>query len=67
MPPLLSGTSQATQSRPVLAKRSTGARLIPDLRCAAPVGDRVRVRTCSPQLRRLMLYPVELRGRLGLR
>src|SRR3954447_403160 len=25
-------------------------------------GDRGRARTCTPQLRRLMLYPVELRG-----
>src|SRR3954452_25619985 len=25
-------------------------------------GDRGRARTCNPQLRRLMLYPVELRG-----
>jgi hypothetical protein len=27
-------------------------------------GDRGRARTCNPQLRRLMLYPVELRGQL---
>src|SRR3954464_15292790 len=25
-------------------------------------GDRGRARTCTPQLRRVMLYPVELRG-----
>ena len=29
-------------------------------------GDPGRTRTCNPQFRRLMLYPVELRGR-GLR
>ena len=28
-------------------------------------GDRGRARTCTPQLRRLMLYPVELRGHAG--
>ena len=28
-------------------------------------GDPGRIRTCSPQSRNLMLYPVELRDRLG--
>ena len=31
----------------------------------ALVGDRGRARTCNPQLRRLMLYPVELRGHVA--
>src|SRR5215212_3176307 len=30
---------------------------------AGGIGDRGRARTCTPQLRRLMLYPVERRGR----
>ena len=30
-----------------------------------PAGDRGRARTCNPQLRRLMLYPVELCGHLA--
>ena len=29
-------------------------------------GDPGRIRTCNPQSRNLMLYPVELRDRLGL-
>src|SRR5215210_6348274 len=51
------------RSRPAGSHRSEAPLPAPSGEGPCTSGDRGRARTCNPQLRRLMLYPVELRGR----
>ena len=44
------------------APRQSSGRKIPNQAC----GERGRARTCNRQLRRLMLYPIELLARVSL-